>query len=181
LQFAVPGHFFETGIPVLAPGLRGIWNFWPIIWKITYFYAIFHPLFIFSWKNKKKLITNIGTLIDSLFFINNQLYSVLKYPLKKINMSTLSSCRDDQILVIVLPHPAKNTFCIQALGGIELKISKQKSVSSETMSDMNFRKLIWNNSIIKHRQHSGYGSIWLIISLIDKDFLIHLIQNPSWL
>jgi hypothetical protein len=45
--------------------------------------------------------------LNTLNTINNQLFSVLKYPLKKVNMSTLSSCRDDLILVRVLPHPEK--------------------------------------------------------------------------
>jgi hypothetical protein len=38
----------------------------------------------------------------------------LKYPLKKVNMSTLSSCRDDPIFVTVLPHPEKKPFWFHA-------------------------------------------------------------------
>jgi hypothetical protein len=46
----------------------------------------------------------------TVFLFNNQLFSVLKYSLKKVNMFTPSSCRNDLILVTVLPYPEKHVL-----------------------------------------------------------------------
>jgi hypothetical protein len=75
--------------------------------------------FQMSWEKE----VQIWELKLTVFFINNQLFSVLKYPLKKVNMSTLLSCRDDLILVKVLPHPEKTRSGSTLLSGIEFKFS----------------------------------------------------------